>query len=315
MQRFPAFTNVIKGSNLNTHSEADFERLELLFRRASSLPELPGSAMRLIQVIDSGAASAIDLERIIAADPGLSTSLLRISNARVPGMEPPGVSTIRAAIMRLGQRSVRTLAVSLILQNISHGKEVAPQFQVDRFAKHSLFVAFLARYLYARRNLAEQFESRWSADEIFAGALLHDISLALLARSSADSYLRVFSFATRTNISLEASFLKIFGKPVAVLGRTAVDSWDLPDVFKMAISFLAEPWKHPQEYTALCCLNYANYLAVVHGITTEEWPCNAGLIPEVEAEIALADDEAAKVLAFVDQQVASYLDEPNSAAA
>ena len=99
-----------------THSEADFERLELLFKRASSLPELPGSALRLIHAIDTGAASAIDLERIIASDPGLSANLLRISNSREPGMDAPGVSTIRAAIMRLGQRSVRTLAVSLILR-------------------------------------------------------------------------------------------------------------------------------------------------------------------------------------------------------
>jgi HD-like signal output (HDOD) protein len=289
------------------HCEADYDRLELLFRRANSLPELPGSALRLIHVIDSGAASAIDLERVIASDPGLSANLLRISNARIPGVDAPGISTLRAAIMRLGQRSVRTLAVSLILQNISHGKDVAPEFHVDRFARHCLFVAFLSRYLYARRQLSNPFESQWSADEIFAGGLLHDIGIALLARAAPESFLRVYSFAVRTSISFEASFYKIYQQPLSQLSRTAIEAWALPDLFTSTLCYMHEPWLFGVEYTALCCLNYANYLACTHGLGTEEWSGTTALIPEVQEEIALPAEEVEKVLDYVNQQVTSYL--------
>ena len=140
-----------------THSEADYETLVLLFRRASSLPELPGSALRLVHVIDTGSASAKDLDtvsfrRIRALAPICSESRTPVFPESPQTASRPSV---RAAIMRLGQRSVRTLAVSLMLQQVTHGRDVAPDFHVDRFARHSLFVAFLAKYLFARRNMSE----------------------------------------------------------------------------------------------------------------------------------------------------------------
>ena len=307
--------SMVGSSELFTNSEADFERLELLFRRASSLPELPGSALRIIHAIDTGAASAIDLEKIISADPGLSGNLLRVSNARVPGVENPQISTIRAAIMRLGQRSVRTLAVSLILHNVSHGRDVASEFHVDRFARHSLFVAFLGRYLFARRNLSKAFESRWSADEIFAGGLLHDIGMALLARVSPECFFRVYSFASRTSIPLELAFSKIFQRSITELARTAVQSWTLPQLFATTLTYMPEPWMNDSEYTALCCLNYANHLALVNGITTEDWKCEVKLMPEVEAEISLPAEEAEKVVGQIDKQVNEYMNAGDSIAA
>ena len=289
------------------HSEADFDRLELLFRRANSLPELPGSAIRLIHAIDTGAASAADLEKIISADPGLSINLLRIANTRVPGLDPPGISTIRSAIIRLGQRSVRVLAMSLILQNISGGRDVAGEFRVDRYAQHSLFVAFLSRYLYARRQLSEEFGSRWTADEIFAGGLLHDLGTALLARVAPESFGRVYSFASRTQCTLEASFSRIYERPLSHLARTAVQAWDLPDLFSHTLQYIGEPWKHPSEYTSLCCINYADYLSLQNGDCTEDWECTARLAPEVEEEMALPKEEEDKVLRYVEAQVKTYL--------
>lgn len=299
---------------MHNNSDTDYERLELLFRRSNSLPELPGSALRIIQLIDSGAASAIDLEKIISTDPGLSGNLLRISNIRYPGADPSGISTIRSAIMKLGQRSVRALAVSLILQGISHGRDVSPDFLVDRFAMHSLFVAFLSRYLFARRNLTAPFESRWSADEIFAGALLHDIALPLLARVAPESYYRVHSFAWRVNCSLDASFQRIYGKPIASLGCTAVEAWTMPDLFSTTLRFVAEPWLLPAEYTAMCCINYANYVADAHEERTETWDTNPVLLPEVETEIALPAEEMEKVKAYIDDQVSTYVKARDAAA-
>lgn len=209
--------------------------------------------------------------------------------------------------MRLGQRSVRTLAVSLVLQHISHGSQVPHEFNVERFARHSLIVAFLARYLFARRNLSHQFDSRWSADEIFAGGLLHDIGIALLARVCPEAYFRVHSFAARTECSLESSFYKIFGCPLNQLARSAIESWDLPELFGSTLLYGSEPWNFPAEYTALCCLNYANHLAQVNGITTEEWQFPTTLMAEVETELALPDEEATKVMEFITEQVDKYL--------
>src|SRR5436309_2216856 len=135
------------GENLVSMARSDYERLLLLFRRSHGLPQLPGIAIKLIEAVDSGDASSRDLERIISADPVLASRVLRLANTATFGSSSGAVSTMPMAIMRLGQRSVRALAVSLLMQNVTNGPKVPPAF-AQRLANHSLFVAFLSRYIW-----------------------------------------------------------------------------------------------------------------------------------------------------------------------
>src|SRR5262249_20597380 len=106
--------------------------------------------MRLIQAIDTGEASAADLERIILGDPTVAAMFLRITTKNGVGMDA-GHGTVRNAVMQLGQKSVRTLAMSLALKHVVAAETpAASDFDKDLFSKHSLAVGFLARYLFAR---------------------------------------------------------------------------------------------------------------------------------------------------------------------
>src|ERR1700685_2543874 len=121
-------------------ADADFETLELIFRRTGSLPPLPSTAVQLVKLIDSGEASASTLERIIASDPALSAEFLRMASVAAAG-GAPRYSTIRGAIMLLGQRTVRSLAMSLILRSMSFSKPKTRNFDSAQFSRHSLAVA------------------------------------------------------------------------------------------------------------------------------------------------------------------------------
>lgn len=262
--------------------------------------------MRVIEAVDSGSASALELEKLISTDPVLAARVLRIANGTATLSGCREVSTIRAAIMWLGQTSVRALAFSLLAQDISdvrgsHG------IKPERMAHHSMCVAFLSRYLYARRQQRGAFESQFSADEVFAAGLLHDLSTPLLAQVSPDAFLRVRGFAQRSGVSIEQAFNRIYGKPIHGLASTAAASWGLPVVFGTVFDHFMEPWAAPEEFSALCCINYANFLATSFGSITEEWPIECILEPEVEQEVAIANEEAAKVMELIDAQVELYL--------
>lgn len=286
---------------------ADFERLALLFKRTRSLPELPGSILRLVSAIDSGEASAIDIERIITADPSLSIRLLAVANSAACGSFGTDITTIRGAIMRLGQRSVRSLALSLMMHNFWNSKTESQVFNTQRFARHSLFTGFLSRYLYARRNLQEPFMSEWSCDEVFSAALLHDLGTALLFKVAPEAHLRVHHFAQRMGCSVNDAFHQIFKHRINDLGSAAAEAWGLPKMFSESVAMYPEPWMMQEEFTALCCIHYADYLAALHGATLEDWPIHPSLEPEVESEVGLASEEIGQVLALVEQQVAKFL--------
>jgi HD-like signal output (HDOD) protein len=277
----------------------DFERLHLLFRRSRTLPQLPNTVVRLIELIDTGEASAIDLERLIAVDPGLTTNLLRLSKPLAMQEHEPNDGSLRTAIMRLGQRATRSMAVSLLVQSVMNYRDSEQGFSGVNFARHSIFVAFLSRYLYARKMMKKPFNSAWSAEEIFAAGVLHDLPLGLLSSVAPDVYARVHNFAKRTNQSFAAGFERLYGRPIHLLGIAAAEAWGLPEVFMITMKHMEEPWAYDDEYTSLCCVNYANYLANVNGISIEAWEFPSELGPEVELEVALPEAEIPAVLEVI----------------
>lgn len=262
--------------------------------------------MRIIQAVDSGDASAVDLDKIISTDPPLAAKVLRLANAAAVASTGHEVSTIRMAILRLGTRSVRALAFSILAQKLAN-PGTGHGFRPERLAHHSMCVGFLARYLYARRHQKGAFATAWSADEVFAAGLLHELSTPLLAQVAPDVFLRVKSLAQRTNMTLEAAFDQIFNQPIHSLACAAAEAWGLPEIFVTVFSHISEPWSHPDEFSSLCCLNYANFLAAKHGSLTEDWPVQVCTEPEVESEVCIPQEESDKVMDLIREQVATYL--------
>ena len=287
-----------------SESEKGIDRFAIKFKRTMSLPTLPHAATALIRAIDGGEATAADLERIIAADPSLSTMLMRAA-AIAFGGNPP--TSLRMAILRLGQREIRTVAISLSVKRVLH-EDPTCRFDVTRYARHSLTVGFLARYLSARRQQKEPFESKWSADELFAAGVLHDIGLPLLARVAPEDYSRVELLARRTGQSFQFTFTRIFACELGELGALVAKLWELPPVFTETMRDMHAPWRIPKEMVALSSLSYADYLANQFGATLEDWEVANEPILEAEIEVGIDPVEQENLKIVVDRHVTAMME-------
>ncbi len=286
--------------------QLDYDRILIHFRRAATLPPLPGSAMALVHAIDSGEATAMELEKIIASDPAIATTLLRIASSDAERADMNQIATLRHAIMVLGQRAIRSLAISLTVKQISHECEV-PGFDPVRFARHSLATGYLARYIFVRRTQKGAFESRWNADEIFAAGVLHDLGFGLLARVCSSAYTRTQNFASRFGSGLDRAFTQIYKGSAGDLGAAAAETWNLPALFPETMRAMNCPWTNPDEFVALACLGYADYLAHEFGETTESWPFQLELSPEVEMEVGLQPAELEGLRPAIEHHLNTFL--------
>ncbi len=291
------------------------DRLKLRFKRASSLPELSLTATRLIEAIDSGEASAADLERIIMGDPLVAATFLRItsqSEVRSRGNQ----ASIRAVVMRLGQKSVRSLAVSLALKNLLAHDEVTSSFNRALFVKHSLAVGFLARYLFARRRrLGQPVVSSWTSDELFAAGVLHDLCIALLAQVSPDVFDRVNTYAEERQITLNQGFVEIFDCPSRELGALAAEAWGLPPIFVRSMRFFDNPMGLESEYDALCCLHMADYLANTQfGLGAVPWTVDLVLPTDISEEFQIPEEEMMQLKELLQLSLEHFLAPSNIAA-
>lgn len=249
--------------------EQEFQGLIELFRKADSLPQLPESAIRLIELFDSGDPSCLQIRNAIASDPALSANLLRVaSNAAYISLGGP-VTSLEAAIMRLGFRTIRTIAVTSGVRALMYRKSASLYFEPERFARHSLFVACAASEMYRQNRPGDCI---WSVEEMFAAGLLHDLATCLLAHVTPSLFDSLWQDARRIRITLGQAFEQKFGEPIAMLSCAAAGAWKLPPTLCMAAAFL---WQRPEDFRESLCadaLTSAEAEANRHGYSIEEWP-------------------------------------------
>src|SRR5688572_23478721 len=143
-----------------------------IIKRASQLPPLPRSCLRLAALAAQDAPDLKEIEDIIALDPILTAKVLRLANSVTFGPWRT-IGTVKDAIVRTG-----TQALLGVLVGHSTGpllKKDLPSFGYSGEAlwRHSVATAIATKVIEDRRP---QFSSVFS----FTSGLLHDIGKLVL---------------------------------------------------------------------------------------------------------------------------------------
>jgi HD-like signal output (HDOD) protein len=186
---------------------------------AGSVPSLSSLAVRLVELAADDASSAQDLARVIEQDPGLTARLLRLVNSPAlrRGEEP--VSSITRAVVLLGLREIRIMALSLSLRDTLPLKRGTQDFHL--FWRASLHRAVLARETAQRLALA-------STEEAFAAGLLLELGLPLTLWVLTEEEARGFPGMGASLGSQLAWERDRLGADHRQVGRALLESWGLP---------------------------------------------------------------------------------------
>jgi putative nucleotidyltransferase with HDIG domain len=143
--------------------------------RTLNVPVFHSVAVRLQQVLSKADFSIDDVNKLIIADPGLASQVLRVSNSSFySGLNK--VTTIRDAIVRLGATSVANIAMMATQQDMYRSTEANLNEIMNSLWQHALCCAIGAKWLAAKTNLGTL------AEEAFLAGLLHDIGKLYLLK-------------------------------------------------------------------------------------------------------------------------------------
>jgi HD-like signal output (HDOD) protein len=205
----------------------EFQQLVKTFQSVETLPQIPESAFRLVQVCDDPDSSLHDAEHVIASDPGLTAMILRAaSTARYVGLGRP-VTTVATAIMRIGLKSLKSLAMTHAFRTLLDQGKRSDWYDPRRLAGHSVFVAVTMQHLFDEAYG----HSHYDLEEVFAFGLLHDLGICLLAEVAPEQFDSIWVEAEKRGDSFEDAFQARFHEPVATLSWAAAAAWQLPDIF------------------------------------------------------------------------------------
>lgn len=184
----------------------------------SKLSPLPGSVVKLLNLIQDPNVKTEDLANAVLSDPALTTRILRLANSPIYYLQRK-VTSIQKAIDVIGLRSLYDILI-INVANDSFSNEIQYSVIGRMIWNHSLAAAIFARELSCTIGLR-------GSEEVFICGLLHDIGKIMLLRAAPEVYAEVLGKATEEEL-LEWELEK-FGYEHGEIGAIVARGWKLPD--------------------------------------------------------------------------------------
>jgi HD-like signal output (HDOD) protein len=190
--------------------------------RETQLPALPQSAIRLLELSQDPNNGPADFAVPIESDPGLTGQVLRFVNSSYFGFSQE-ISSVKLAITLVGVRTIKNFTLWSAVFSLMPNPKCGP-FDLKNLWQDSLRRALFARAMARLLGLKE-------AEEPFAGALLQDMAVPLLAKEEPEAYARLLEARKNGKIRLSALEQAVFGWTHADAAGIMARQWNLPDNF------------------------------------------------------------------------------------
>lgn len=201
---------------------------------SSRLPSPPGMAIQILQMCQMDDVSIGDLADTLASDPALSLRILKYANSALVGASKE-ITSVRNAVVLLGLRSVRLMALSFSLVS-ADDPSACRGFDYDRFWAHSVACAVSSRYL-AGHGVAPV------PEEAFATGLLAHIGKMVFAIAMPEHYPSVLQVAGGTLGRTEKYEAGSLGASHHDLGADLLIDWGIPQRMAQAVRHQHTPDK------------------------------------------------------------------------
>jgi len=231
--------------------------VESLVSSISDLPSLPQAALRVIELTDNSASTALTIASVLAQDQALAVKVLRLANSAYYGLSRK-VSTLQDAVVVLGMRTVRNLA----LVASSYPWMVKPVAGYDLGPKqlfcHSFGVATGAQLVARYCRFA-------NPDEAFTAGLMCDIGKIAMSSCLEGSVHRIVEAAQNFCLSFDLAERQLFGFDHAEVGEYLARSWNFPAQAIEAIRYHHAPQTIQKWNPIVDCVHVGDYLTSIMG--------------------------------------------------
>lgn len=223
------------------------------------LPPMPQTVLKAREIMDDPKAGFKELSELFEADQAIAAKILKLANSPYYGISG-GVSSIQKASVVLGQKALRELITLGGVSGLLGNQLVGYGLDAGDLWKHSLAVAFGARYIAGKVDTALE-------NDAFTTGLLHDSGKLILDRYIAQRWPQFESAMADGRTSfLEAE------KQVLLLDHPEIASevcrtWNIPEIISDAIRYHHAPSRSRQSKLAYI-VHIADAVAMISGFGT-----------------------------------------------
>ena len=235
--------------------KADY--LTKIMDKVDAFPSIPGSAVRLLELVDQADAPIQEIEEVLRLDPGLTANVLKLTNSAFFGL-PAKVGSVKRAVMLLGLNKLKQLIMASCVNAVMDKDIPGYDLPAGELWRHSIAVSVAAEGLVRELNLE-------SGDDIFTAALLHDVGKLVLGQFIDDDY-AALEAAAGSSVSFEIAEKEVLGTDHAEVGARILEQWALPDALVHAVRWHHNPENAEAVHQSTDIVHVANMLCLMLGI-------------------------------------------------
>ncbi|HXG48926.1 MAG TPA: HDOD domain-containing protein [Methylomirabilota bacterium] len=208
------------------------QELDDYIDKVTSLPPAPQILPELLSLLNQDDVDSAPVVRLISLDPGLTASVLRLSNSAVFA-GASSVSDLHEAVTRLGFRQVYQLVAAVVGSKTLGPAQKGYGMDQGELWHHCVSAAVAAQLL-ARRHGGDD-------NLVFTATLLHDIGKIVLAEALERQYAKVLESARDQEVALLDLEKKALGVQHAEVGGRLLARWKFPANIVSAVWFHHDP--------------------------------------------------------------------------
>ena len=249
----------------------DKTKLKTIIEGIEDLPTLSSIAVMVVDLLNSADSTAAELSKLISSDQGLTMRILRMANSSYYGF-PRQIGTINLAIVVLGFDTVKSLTLSLSIQDSFKIWRSKVRLDFEEYWKHSIYTAVGARLL-------GKTTSYKVPGEAFVAGLVHDVGKLVISGSLRDRFDEIHAIVEGNDKTELEAENEVLGINHADIGGWLAEKWSLPSAISDAIKNHHYPDQSEidSELSSLICIS--DRLSHLHGLNPEETERAAGFDP------------------------------------
>lgn len=189
--------------------------------KALRLPCSPALLPRLITVLEREDSTAEDLEQVIAVDPALASSTLRLANSAFFNTGSDPVDTLQGAVIRLGQREIYRLAALSLAGRWMSQKIDGYGWEPGDFCRLSLVTAVAAEVLAEKTGRVEP-------KLAYTAGLVHEIGKLAVAYACGEHFGTLRAHQKEQGSTWLQAEKAVLGYTYAEVGGELLRTWRFP---------------------------------------------------------------------------------------
>lgn len=199
-----------------------------LVAQTGELATLPETVVELLNLLQDSSVAADKVQTILERDPAMTGNILKLANSAFYGNQRE-ITTVRQALVMLGNRSVATLAFATSMAPVLRRDLTGYGVGRDQFWQHALVTGAAASLATGPLGIEDL------RSEAFTAGLVHDVGMLVI-----DPYL----VDHQINLRSEGPTLGIRGVEKAALGfdhcqagALLARKWDFPEILVQPICY------------------------------------------------------------------------------